>query len=135
MGEFIETEGHVKPLGDEDIYNKPTASDDPTKPKMSGFQAYAKQGFDKIGEPQTTKKRRSNRLGVKGEPQEYSPINPNARILSKSKRPVQSLYTTGKNKGKTKEQVMGEARKFYDSQPQSYKDAWDQKANAYNKLK
>jgi len=127
---FIPTEGHAE-FGDikKELYENPELK----KPTMSGFEAYAKDGFSKIGEPTTSKKRPSRRLGIRGAEKEYSPINPNAKILSKSKRPVTSLYTSGKNKGKTKAEVLQDARKFYNSQPKSYRDAWEAKGMAQGK--
>ena len=132
---FIPTEGHAE-FGDMDTAEYRDPDTKPKKPTMTGFEAYLKDGFSKIGEPevgdsQATKQQYKIVGSGAGRirPVRTTPINPNARIISKSRKPVKSIYTSGKNKGKTKEQVIADARKFYNSQSQSYKDAWANKGN------
>lgn len=96
-----------------------------------GFEAYLTAGLNKIGDP--VESHQKYKLMGKGSSARIRPVtsgttNPNARPVGKRQLGQGKFYQGGKHHGKTRSQVIEEARRFYAKQPDSWKKQWEQKA-------
>ena len=95
-----------------------------------GFEAYATSGLNKLGDPVATRQQYKIVGSGAGRLRKVvsGTVNPNARPVGKRKTGDGTFYQGGKNHGKTRGQVMEEARSFYASQPDSWKKKWESMA-------